>query len=134
MYFNDTTRGRVLAFAFDAASGTIGRAREWLLFERGDGVPDGITTDAAGRIWIAHWGGGCVSCHDPESAAELGRIGFPASQITNCCFGGPDLRTLYVTSARAGLSAEQLAREPLAGALFAIDLDAPGLPPALFAG
>ena len=134
MYFNDTARGRVLAFPFDAAAGAIGSPREWLRFERGDGVPDGMTTDGTGRIWIAHWGGGCVSCHDPESGAELGRIELPASQITNCCFGGPDLRTLYVTSARADQSSEQLAREPLAGALFAVDLDAQGLPAALFGG
>ena len=134
MYFNDTVRGRVLAFAFDAAAGTIGAPREWLRFGSADGVPDGMTTDAEGRIWIARWGGGCVSCHDPVSGGELGRIALPASQVTNCCFGGPELRTLFITSARQGLGAERLAEEPLAGALFAVDLDARGLAPALFAG
>ena len=93
-----------------------------------------MTADAAGRIWIAHWGGACVSCHDAESGAELGRIGLPASQVTNCCFGGPDLRTLYVTSARVDLAPDALAREPLAGGLFAVDLAAQGMAPALCAG
>ena len=134
MYFNDTTVGVVHAFDFDPASGEISNRREWLRLAAGDGFPDGMTTDAAGRIWLAHWGGGCVSCHDPQSGAELGRLKLPASQITNCCFGGPELRTLFVTSARVGLSPAQLEREPLAGGLFAVELDQPGMPPSLFGG
>ncbi len=134
MYFNDTVRGRVLAFRFNPASGAISTPREWLRFDHDDGMPDGMTTDAEGRIWIAHWGGSCVSCHDPQSGVELGRIALPVSQVTNCCFGGHDLRTLFVTSAREGLSAKRLACEPLAGGLFAVDLDARGQAPALFAG
>jgi sugar lactone lactonase YvrE len=134
MYFNDTVRGRINAFDFDAASGALSNQREWLRLARGDGLPDGMTTDAAGRLWIAHWGGACVSCHDPVSAAELGRIALPTSHITNCAFGGPDLRTLYITSARSGLSDEQLKAEPLAGGLFSIEVGEPGMAPALFAG
>jgi len=134
MYFNDTTRGVVCAFDFDPVPGALSNRREWLRFAAGDGFPDGMTADAAGRLWIAHWGGSCISCHDPESGAELGRLTLPASQITNCCFGGPELRTLYITSARVDLSAAQLDREPLAGGLFAIELDAAGVAPSLFRG
>jgi sugar lactone lactonase YvrE len=134
MYFNDTVNGRIHAFDFDVATAALTNQREWLRFARGDGVPDGMTTDAAGRLWIAHWGGACVSCHDPETAEELGRIALPTEHITNCAFGGPELRTLYITSARQGLSAGQLAAQPLAGGLFAIELSEPGLPAALFAG
>jgi xylono-1,5-lactonase len=134
MYVNDTVNGRVHAFDFDAATGGISNAREWLRFAPGDGLPDGMTTDAAGRLWIAHWGGACVSCHEPQTARELGRLLLPTDHITNCAFGGPALRTLYITSARFGLSASQLAAQPLAGGLFAIELDEPGLAPARFAG
>jgi sugar lactone lactonase YvrE len=134
MYFNDTVNGRVHAFDFDAATGALTNQREWLRFARGDGVPDGMTTDAAGRLWLAHWGGACVSCHDPVTAQELGRIALPTAHITNCAFGGPELRTLYITSARSGLSAEQLAAQPLAGGVFAIELGEPGMPASLFAG
>jgi len=134
MYFNDTVNGRIHAFDFDAASGALTNQREWLHFARGDGVPDGMTTDAAGRLWLAHWGGACVSCHDPVSAAELGRIVLPTAHITNCTFGGPELRTLYITSARFDLTAEQLAAQPQAGGLFAIELAEPGMPASLFAG
>lgn len=134
MYFNDTVSGRTYAYDFDAEAGTLANKRQWHRFARGDGLPDGMTTDAAGRLWIAHWGGACVSCHDPVSADELCRITLPTSHITNCAFGGPDLRTLYITSATSGLSPEQRAAEPEAGGLFAVQLDTPGLPAPLFAG
>jgi D-xylonolactonase len=131
---NDTVRQRVVAHAFDVETGALGAARDWLTFSGADGHPDGMTTDAAGRIWIAHWGGSCVTCHDPDSAAELARIALPTAHITNVAFGGPDLKTLFISSARFELSDEQLAAQPLAGALFAVDTDVPGLPANLFAG
>lgn len=134
LYFNDTVQGRIHAYDFDARDGTLSGKRLWHSFAPGDGVPDGMTTDAAGRIWIAHWGGSCVSCHDPVTAHELQRVELPVSQVTNCAFGGPDLRTLYITTACVGLGAEQLEREPLAGGLFAASVDSPGLPAHLFGG
>ncbi len=134
IYVNDTVNRRVVAYAFDIETGALGSSREWLAFAPEDGHPDGMTTDAAGRLWIAHWGGACVTCHDPESAAELLRIPLPTAHITNVAFGGPQLETLYVSSARFGLDATSLAAQPLAGALFAIDIDSPGRPAELFAG
>lgn len=132
MYLNDTVGGRVQAFDFDPVAGAIRRERTWLQFAAGDGFPDGMTTDVQGRLWIAHWGSACVTCHDPHSAQELARITLPTSHITNCTFGGSDLRTLFITSARTGLSAEQLHHEPLAGALFCVDTHCQGLPAPLF--
>lgn len=134
MYINDTVNARAHAVDFDMASGALSNQREWLRLAPGDGYPDGMTTDAAGRLWLAHWGGACVSCHDPVSGAELGRIALPTDHITNCAFGGPELRTLFITSARSELSSEQLAAQPLAGALFAVDVGEPGVAANVFAG
>lgn len=134
MLFNDTVRGQVLAYDSDPATGEIGPRRLWLQFAAEDGVPDGMTTDAAGRVWICHWGGSCVSCHDPETAQELDRVRLPVSQVTSCTFGGPSLSTLFITSASVGLDGAALAREPLAGGLFAVDLDCQGRAAAPFGG
>ena len=134
MFVNDTVRRRVVAYAFDPETGAVGTSREWLVLGHDDGHPDGMTTDAAGRLWIAHWGGACVTCHDPATAAELARIALPTAHITNVAFGGPDMTTLFITSARHELTDAQLAAQPLAGALFAVETDAAGLPPHPFAG
>ena len=134
MFVNDTVRRRIVAYAFDARTGAVGASREWLVLAPEDGHPDGMTTDAAGRLWIAQWGGSCVTCRDPATGAELARIELPTAHISNVAFGGPEMSTLFITSARFELSDAQRAAQPLAGALFAVETHATGLPANLFAG
>ena len=133
LYFTNTATSRIFAFDFDPVAGTLSNQRLWCKFELEDGSPDGMTTDAVGRIWIAHWGAGCVTCHAP-SGEELARIDVPASHTTSCTFGGPDLKTMYITSACGELDPAQREREPMSGGLFEIELDVQGLPGEQYAG
>ena len=134
MWLNDTARNWIHRAEFDPADGTVTNPGAWLRFAQGDGYPDGMTTDRDGRLWIAHWGGACVTCHAADDGRELARIELPTANITNVAFGGPALRTLFISSASTELSAQQRTAQPLAGALFAVETDATGLAPHRFAG
>lgn len=133
MFHNDTSQATVYAFDFDIDSGAISNKRVFLKLKPEDGNPDGMTTDAEGGLWIAQWGSSQVTRRD-STGQVIQTVQLPCSQITSCAFGGPDLRTLFITSAAEGLSAQQLEREPLAGGLFAVELDIKGMPANAFGG
>jgi len=105
------------------------------VFARTEGAiaPDGSALDAEGFLWNAQWGGGRLVRYGPDGAVDR-MIPLPVSQPTSCAFGGPDLATLYVTSAREGLSEAELDRQPLAGSLFAFTPGVHGLLLPVFAG
>ncbi len=136
LFWADPAQRRILACDFDAHCGAIGPTRTWLQLARHDGMPQSLCTDALGRIWLARAGtrAGGISCHTPDSGEELLRIPIPASHVTGCTFGGPDLCTLFITSASQASPAVSLLDEPLAGALFAVEIDSPGLAAHLFVG
>ena len=115
MYYIDSLEGRVDVFDFDGPSGTIANRRPFAVVE--GGAPDGMTVDAGGGLWVALWGGGKV-LHFLPDGTPAEEIELPVSRVTSCCFGGPELQDLYITSAREGLGAEERAREPLAGGIF----------------
>ncbi len=128
LYHNDTGRGVVYRFAL-TADGELGEKTEFLRFPADWGVPDGMTVDTEGGLWIAHWGGGRVSRFTPEGALDRS-IALPASQVTNCVFAGDRLDRMFVTSAAKGQPGEALA-----GALFEVDPGgARGLAPYYFGG
>ncbi|WP_292933710.1 SMP-30/gluconolactonase/LRE family protein [Noviherbaspirillum sp.] len=133
LYHNDSVNGRVFAFDCDPESGALSNKRLFLQFGGEEGSPDGMTTDAEGSLWIAHWGAGKLTCHDPAGKV-LRSIELPCSQVSSCAFGGSELRTLYITTAATGLSPQQREREPLAGGLFALDMDVAGVPANFFRG
>jgi sugar lactone lactonase YvrE len=131
MYFADSRKRTMWAYDFDAASGAIANRRVFLEVAEGDGVPDGATVDADGFVWVAHMRGGKVKRYDPEGRVER-EIAFPVS-LTSCpAFGGPDLSTLYVTTASSKFEPADFEREPDAGSLFAVDTDVKGLPEPVF--
>ena len=134
LYYIDSPTQVVQAFDYDLDSGAIGRPRVALDLRARPGVPDGCTIDAAGHLWIAHWGEGCVTHWDPVAARLLDTIRLPASQITNCALGGPRLDRLFITSAAIDLTEQQRRAEPSAGWVFQVDVETPGTPAVAFAG
>lgn len=133
MYYVDTPTQRVDVFDFDADSGTIADRRPLVTVEGTPGVPDGLTVDADGCVWVALWGGGEVRRYTPDGRLDRS-VRFPVSRTTACAFGGASLTDLYVTSAREGLDAAALAGEPHAGQVFVLPGAGQGLPGNEFAG
>jgi sugar lactone lactonase YvrE len=133
LWHTDSVAATVYAFDL-AGDGSLSNKRAWLRFDAADGFPDGMTTDAEGAVWIAHWDGACVTRHDPSSGRELQRIAIPARRVTKVAFGGPGLADLYVTTARAGLDDAARAAAPLSGGLFVVRGAGRGLAPHAFGG
>ena len=82
--------------------------------------------DAEGKLWIALFGGGAVTRWDPQDGRLMQTVELPCRQVTSCCFGGPDLDQLFITTARRGLDLHALAEQPLAGGLFQLSLGIKG--------
>lgn len=133
MYYIDTTTQRVDVFDFDLQRGEASGRRPFIRFDESFGIPDGMTVDVEGCLWVAFYDGWAVRRFTPAGRLER-TVELPAARTTSCCFGGPELDQLYVTSARAGLTDTQLAEQPHAGALFVIEPGVVGLPITPFAG
>ncbi len=127
LYHTDSGRRCIYRFAL-RDDATLGPREVFISFEPEWGYPDGMTTDAEGCLWVAHWGGARVSRFDPDGRM-MHSVSLPATNITSCTFAGEGLDRMFVTS-----SAEGLEHEPMAGALFEIDPGVKGLPTAKFAG
>ena len=134
MYYIDTPTLTVQAFDYDNATGSIANGRVVVQFPAGIGWPDGMTLDAEGKLWVALWGGGAVQRYDPATGALLAVVQVPAPFTSSCAFGGPELRTLYITSARGGLSPQQLQEFPLSGDVFAVEPGVRGVAACFFGG
>lgn len=117
MYYVDSMTRRIDCFDFDPLLGSVTNRRSFVQIEQDNAVPDGLTVDSGGNVWVALWGGWGVRCFNPQGEL-ISEIEVPASQSSSCAFGGSDLGDLYITSARTGLTEEQLAKEPHAGGLF----------------
>jgi sugar lactone lactonase YvrE len=129
MYYIDTKTGGVDAFDHDPATGAVTARRRFADVDRG--WPDGLTVDADGTVWVALWDGWGLRRFAPDGRL-LATVEVPAQRVTSCAFGGPDLSTLYVTTARAGL--RDFAGQQHAGALFACTPGVVGMLPGEWAG
>jgi sugar lactone lactonase YvrE len=132
IYYIDTMALCVFAYDYSLATGSISKERILLRFSEKDGWPDGMTIDREGRLWIGFWDGWTVRCYQPETGICETIVEVPCSRPTSCCFGGPDLNRLFITTARHGLSEDELIRQPLAGSLFVCDPKTTGFPSSVF--
>ncbi|WP_273690641.1 SMP-30/gluconolactonase/LRE family protein [Ketogulonicigenium vulgare] len=127
MHFTDTRRYMSWVYDIDPDDGEITGRRLWADYSATKDRPDGAAMDVDGCLWAAFFGGGKIVRYRPDGRIDF-EIPLPVSNPTCLCFGGPDLRTLYITTAFKFLNSTQLQREPLAGALLAIEGIGQGLP------
>jgi sugar lactone lactonase YvrE len=125
LYHTDTLQKRI--YAFDRApDGSLSNKRAFVEIADG-GYPDGMAVDSTGHLWVATFGGWRIDRFD-AAGVKVGEVRFPCANVTKLAFGGEDLRTVYATTARKGLSEQELADQPLAGGLFTFRAETPGLP------
>ncbi len=134
MYYVDSHLRRIDAFDYNDADGSIANRRTVVTIPEGGGSPDGITLDTEGKIWAALWGANAVGRFDPQTGELLQQIEVPAPNVSSCAFGGKNLDTLYITTARGELSEAQLATYPLSGGLFSVNPGAKGVPAEFYTG
>lgn len=120
-YFSDSVEHAVFKYDYDLETGLLSNRR--VLFEIKDGVPDGLTIDSEDNLWVAVWGGARIEKRDGVTGDLLGEIKVPATNTTSCCFAGPELKTLFITSSGLDLNGE------FDGCLFTCEVDATGVEP-----
>ncbi|MGH8237768.1 MAG: SMP-30/gluconolactonase/LRE family protein [Steroidobacteraceae bacterium] len=127
LYHTDSALGCIYRFRLQA-DGTLANRTVFIRFESGWGVPDGMTIDRQGGLWVAHWGAGLISRFHEDGRLDR-HIELPASQIASCAFAGADLDRMFVTSAAQGAE-----HEPHGGALFEVQTGMRGFAPNRFGG
>lgn len=127
-YYIDTNSEEVVAYDYDLETGNINNPKVVVRINPEEGKPDGMTIDSEGMLWVAHWGGWKVSRWNPETGDCMDEIKVPCSLVTSCVFGGAELNELYITTARVGISEDNLLKEPLAGNVFRVKMDVKGSP------
>jgi len=134
MFFADSRAG-ILAYDFDLASGSVANRRLHLPLDRMVTFPDGCTVDAEGGLWVAEPGSGAIHRYDPDGRRERS-IALPASKPASCTFGGPDLRTLFITTIGHRLEADSAdwTRGPADGAVLHVQPGVAGLAETAFGG
>lgn len=126
LYHNDTLSRKVYAFDLDA-DGTLSNKRRFLTLTEAEGYADGPVVDSEGNVWIGLFFGWGVLVVSPKGE-RIAHIRFPASNVTKIAFGGPDLKTVYATTAIMGLDDAGKAAQPLAGGLFSFTAPVAGQP------
>jgi len=120
MYYIDTPTAQIKAYDYDDATGNITNERVAVEVSNKLGFPDGMAIDAEGMVWVGMWNGNAVIRFNPKTGKMLQKIEIPAHNITSCAFGGKNLETLYITTAKLDMTAEEIKKYPLAGSVFKV--------------
>lgn len=133
LYYIDTPTQKVFAFDFDAKTGNISNRRIAIHIPEELGSPDGMAIDQNDNVWIGMWGGGCVTHWNPKTGQLIGKINVPgAKNVTACAFGGKEMRQMFITTAKEGISEAELEQYPNSGHAFLVELDVAGQQPHYF--
>lgn len=133
-YFIDSPHRTVYSFDFDETTGELQNRSVVFKLDHPEAMPDGMTIDEEGKLWVALYNGHKVVRIDPESGDLLYEVLLPVPQVTSCTFGGKELSELYITTAREHMTDEQVSRFPLSGSIFKAVLPFKGTPAVRFAG
>ena len=120
----DSLRNVVYAYDYDLSTGNISNRKNHITFER-DVIPDGMTIDSEGGFWIAIWGGSKIIRFD-NSGKMMEEIPLPVLHPTSCCFGGEDMKTLFITTSQNPLNEKEKREYPMAGYIFMMETDTVG--------
>jgi L-arabinonolactonase len=133
MYMCDTWARRIYVYDFDTDDGVLHNRRLFVELSENAGFPDGLTVDAAGFIWNAHYDGWRITRYAPDGKVDR-IIRMPVRHVTSLTFGDTDFRTLYITSACLRLTDEQRRVQSTAGHVFALEAQTQGFPEPMFTG
>ncbi|MFU8692762.1 SMP-30/gluconolactonase/LRE family protein (plasmid) [Rossellomorea sp. FS2] len=134
MYYIDTPTQEVASFDYNPATGEISNRHKVYSFAEKEGSPDGMTIDSEGNLWVALWGGGKVAKINPSTGRWEDSIHLPVSLVTSCVFGGADHKTLFITTARYGMTEQEIQESPLSGSVFAFEPGVAGTPSSYYKG
>lgn len=133
MYYIDSAMGSIDRFSYDPEAGKFDDRAVLARIDPGFGAPDGMCIDVDDHLWVAVFGGGVVRRFDPDGLVA-DELKLPVPNVTSCCFGGSGYQDLFVTTARSGLTPEQVDRYPLSGSVFRFTPSVGGKAPVAFAG
>lgn len=130
LYYIDSFLYHIKAFDYDLAKGSISNERIVVQITEPNTLADGMCIDTEGMLWVAMWGGSCVNRYNPLTGACIGKIEVNAPHVTSCAFGGREMNQMLITTAKDGLSADELKLYPHSGSLFTVKLNVAGFPAA----
>jgi sugar lactone lactonase YvrE len=128
MYFIDSATYKADSYLFELETGNIKFEKTAIEIPQNMGMPDGMTIDKEGMLWVAHWNGFAVHRWNPYNGTHLSTIKLPVPKVSSVAFGGKNLDEIFITTAKTGLTDKELLTYPLSGHIFTLKLPITGFP------